>query len=90
MNGKGAESHGVDFEARYRINSEVTLSATYGWNRAKLTSPIEVGGVTYGAAGTILPGTPEHNVSLSADYQRPLSGPLNFDGHAEASPGGAI
>jgi outer membrane receptor protein involved in Fe transport len=85
VNGKGAESHGVDFEARYRLNSEITLSATYGWNRAKLTSPIEVGGVTYGAAGTILPGTPEHNVSLSADYQRPISGPLSFDAHADVT-----
>jgi iron complex outermembrane receptor protein len=85
VNGKGAESHGIDFESRYKLNNEITLSATYGWNRAKLTAPIEVGGVSFGAAGSILPGTPEHTASLGIDYAKPVSDAMTFNAHADLS-----
>ncbi|MDR3511232.1 MAG: TonB-dependent receptor [Caulobacteraceae bacterium] len=85
VNGDKARSIGVDLEARYRVNDAVTLSTTYSYNHAYLLEAIEVGGVSYGAAGARLPGTPEHTFSLGVDYDRPILDGLDFTAHADTS-----
>jgi outer membrane receptor protein involved in Fe transport len=85
VNGDKARSQGVDLDARYRVMDSVTLSATYSYNHSQLLDAIEVGGVSYGAAGTRLPGTPRHTVSLGADYDHALTGDLDFNGHMDVS-----
>ncbi len=58
VNGKGAESHGVDFESRYRLSDEITLNATYGWNRGQAHRAYwRSAAPPTSSAGTILPGT---------------------------------
>jgi outer membrane receptor protein involved in Fe transport len=85
VNGDKARSQGIDLDARYRLTQSVTLNATYSYNHSQLLDAIEVGGVNYGAAGTRLPGTPEHTGSLGADYEHSLKGDLAFTGHADVS-----
>jgi len=85
VNGVAARSQGVDLDARYRVIESVTLSATYSYNHSQLLDPIEVGGVSYGAAGTRLPGTPQHTVSLGGDYDHALTDRLDFNGHVDVS-----
>ena len=84
VNGKKATSKGVDLDARMRVADGVTLSATYSYNKARLTDAIELGGKTFGTAGSRLPGTPSNTASISADYERPV-GEYTFNAHADVS-----
>lgn len=85
VNGTRARSIGVDLEARLLLTDELNLSATYSFNKSKLTAPIIVGGRDYGGDGDKLPGTPQHSVSASANYSQPLSGDLEFNAQANVS-----
>jgi outer membrane receptor protein involved in Fe transport len=95
VNGAGARSRGIDFEARYKVTDDIALSATYGYVDARLTAPIIipgsinngvfVSGATYGVAGTKLPGTPTNTGSLGADYDHPLKTGIDFTAHADVS-----
>jgi outer membrane receptor protein involved in Fe transport len=84
VNGKKATSKGVDLDARWRVAQGVTLSGTYSYNKAELKDPIEVGGKSFGAAGSRLPGTPNHTASFAVDYDRPV-GDMSLDAHADVS-----
>jgi outer membrane receptor protein involved in Fe transport len=85
VNGKSARSLGVDLDARYSVSEPLTLSATYSFNQSELQDAINVGGVSYGAAGARLPGTPQHTFSIGADFTRPLSDIYTFTAHADVS-----
>jgi outer membrane receptor protein involved in Fe transport len=95
VNGVGARSRGIDFEARYKVTDDLALSATFGFVNAQLTAPIIiagttnngvfVSGATYGVAGTRLPGTPQETGSLGADYEHALSNGLDLFAHADVS-----
>lgn len=85
VNGTGARSQGVDLDGRWRVADPLTLSATYSYNHAQLTQGILVGGVSYGSAGSRLPGTPEDTFSIGADYDHALTGGLDFNGHIDVS-----
>jgi outer membrane receptor protein involved in Fe transport len=95
VNGAGARSRGIDFEARYKLNDDISLSATFGYVDAELTAPIIIPGsvnngvfitgATYGVSGTKLPGTPDETGSLGVDYVRPLPNGLDFSAHADVS-----
>lgn len=85
VNGTKATSKGVDLDARWRVADGVTLSSTYSYNDAKLDQAIVVGGVSYGAAGTRLPGTPHHTASFGVDYENPLRDDLTLTAHADVS-----
>jgi iron complex outermembrane receptor protein len=91
VNGKGARSQGVDLEGRYKVNDDITLSATYGYNQAKLTETIQVFNpttnqfVNYGSNGSTLPGTPHHTFSFGVDYDHPIHDDLQLEIHADYS-----
>ncbi|MDR3509910.1 MAG: TonB-dependent receptor plug domain-containing protein [Caulobacteraceae bacterium] len=85
VNGKGAESEGVDLEGRFKLTDEITLSGTYAYNQAKLTAPIVVGGHRYGSNGTVLPGTPHNTASFGVDYGRSILNDVDFNLHVDAS-----
>jgi outer membrane receptor protein involved in Fe transport len=85
VNGDKARSRGIDLDARLKIIDPLTLSANYSYNQAELLDGIVVGGVSYGAAGTRLPGTPASTFSFAADYEQPVSPTLTFNAHADVS-----
>ena len=90
VNGKGARSQGVDLEGRLKLTDDVTLSATYGYNQATLTAPIQVVNlnsqiVNYGSNGATLPGTPHHTFSFGVDYDHPIADDLQLQIHADYS-----
>lgn len=85
VNGSSARSLGVDLEAHLLVTEELSLNATYGFNKSKLTGPIVVGGRDYGGDGAKLPGTPHHTASVSANYDKPLSGDLTLNAQANVS-----
>jgi outer membrane receptor protein involved in Fe transport len=85
VNGSTARSLGVDLEAHLLVTEELSLNATYGFNNSKLTGPIVVGGRDYGGDGAKLPGTPHHTASVSANYDKPLSGGLILNAQANVS-----
>jgi iron complex outermembrane receptor protein len=84
VNGKKATSRGIDLDARMRVADGLTLQTTYSYNKAKLSDPIEVGGKSFGTAGTRLPGTPRHTASVSVDYEQPVQD-YTFNAHADVS-----
>ncbi|WP_374572010.1 TonB-dependent receptor [Phenylobacterium sp.] len=85
VNGEGARSRGVDLEARFQVNPALRLTATYGYNKAELTAPIEVAGTVYGSSGTVLPGTPHHTASVGADYEHDFNDDLKLFVHGDVS-----
>jgi outer membrane receptor protein involved in Fe transport len=85
VNGQGAQSQGVDLEGRIKVTDEITVSGTYGYNEAKLTGPIVVGGTTFGSNKTILPGTPQNTASMGLDYDRPFLHGMDLAIHTDVS-----
>jgi outer membrane receptor protein involved in Fe transport len=85
VNGSSARSIGVDVEAHYLVTSELSLNATYGFNKSKLTGPIVVGGRNYGGDGDKLPGTPHHTASGWVSYDKPMADGLTFNAQASVS-----
>jgi len=86
INGQGAESQGVELSFNWLIGSNFSLRGSYSYTKAELTelapdllssveppgflltSPISVDGED----GDRLPGSPEHQGNLYADYTQPL------------------
>ncbi|MGA0604031.1 TonB-dependent receptor [Caulobacter sp. KR2-114] len=85
VNGDRARSRGVDLEAKAQVTDDIVLSATYSYNKAELLDAIVVGGVSYGAAGTRLPGTPANTLSFGADYEHPVLNGLTLTLHGDVS-----
>jgi outer membrane receptor protein involved in Fe transport len=85
VNGKRARSRGIDLDARLRLFDPLTLSATYSYNQSELLDPILVGGVSYGAQGARLPGTPQDTLSVGVDYDRQIASELDLNLHADVS-----
>jgi outer membrane receptor protein involved in Fe transport len=85
VNGTSAKSIGVDLEAHFLITNELSMNATYSYNKSKLTGPIIIGGQSFGGDGDKLPGTPHHTASVSANYDRPMGDGLVFNAQANVS-----
>lgn len=84
-NGGKAESKGFEVSANWRINGNWGLTGTYAYNQAKLTESTSalLGGPLTGGlltpAGSRLPGSPEHQGSLSLSYATTLNNGLGLD-----------
>jgi len=84
-NGGKAESKGFEVSANWRINGNWGLTGTYAYNQAKLTESTSalLGGPLTGdlltPAGSRLPGSPEHQGSLSLSYATTLNNGLGLD-----------
>ncbi len=80
VNGKTAESKGVELEATWGITDNLTLTSGYAYTKAQLTADFDVGGAgeKTGKKGDSLPNVPEHSGSVSANYYLPLDSGNNF------------
>ena len=73
-NGSGAESKGIEIDARWRVNENWELFGTVATTDAELTELAEgLVGPFDGPAGARLPGSPELQGSLGASYTRTLA-----------------
>ncbi|MDX2238081.1 MAG: TonB-dependent receptor [Hyphomonadaceae bacterium] len=80
-----ARSQGVELETRFHATDRLTLGGSYAYVKAELTEDFTSSGDVY-RDGTRLPGTPEHQLIVAADYLVPtetLLGDVNF--HADVS-----
>jgi outer membrane receptor protein involved in Fe transport len=73
-NGGSAESYGLELSSQYYITPDFYLMGSYSYNKAELTedAPFIVDGAD-GYDGDRLPGTPEHQGFVAANYSMPLS-----------------
>ena len=91
VNNGEAELRGIEFEGEVRVTEALRLAATFGYNDTEVKSfGIQAGGLpncadclnAYGSfdgvIGNDLPTAPKITYSLSADYQRPLTGDLDW------------
>jgi len=81
-NGSEAVSQGVEIENRWLVTDRLTFTGTYAYTNAELTEDaIAIVGGEDAFDGDRLPGTPEHQGSLSLSYTLPMgnSGDLSFD-----------
>lgn len=85
VNGQAASSEGIDLEGRLKLTDDITLSGTYGYNKAELTGPIVVGGATFGSKNATLPGTPHNLASIGGDYKHSILNDIVFNLHLDAS-----
>ncbi|MCR9105269.1 MAG: TonB-dependent receptor [Gammaproteobacteria bacterium] len=79
-NGGSAESYGVELASRYYITPELSIAATYAYNKAELTE--DAPGLVDGEDafdGDRLPGSPEHQYFLSANYSMPMDNGASLD-----------
>ncbi|MCP5340019.1 MAG: TonB-dependent receptor [Sinobacteraceae bacterium] len=89
-NGK-ADLRGVEFEGEFRVTQELRLAATFGYNDTEVKSfGVQANGLpnctecffiygSYdGVIGNQLPAAPKVTYGLSADYERQLTGDLNW------------
>ena len=89
-NGK-ADLRGVEFEGEFRVTQELRLAATFGYNDTEVKSfGVQANGLpncadclnAYGSfdgvIGNQLPSAPKVTYGLSADYERQLTGDLNW------------
>ena len=85
VNGKGAESRGVEMSFNWLINERFSIRGSYSYTKAELTdvAPDLVSTVTPpgfstvrfdGQDGDRLPGSPEHQGNIYATYVQPLDG----------------
>lgn len=83
INAKGAESKGVELSADWQASDALRLRGSYSYSHAELTedvpslittiSPPGFGTVFEdGLKGDRLPGSPENQFSVSADYEQPM------------------
>ena len=81
-NGGSAESMGLELSAQWAVNDRLSFTGSYAYNEAELTedAPALVDGED-AFDGDRLPGSPEHQYFLSANYSYPLDGgsTLEFD-----------
>ena len=90
VNGNTARSRGVELSTESQVASNLSLSASYTYTQAKLSSAFTVAGTTFGGDGTRLPGVPLNQLSLGADYRRPLSAEYTLIAHADTDFRGAV
>jgi iron complex outermembrane recepter protein len=85
INAEGAESKGVDLSADWSITDQLRVRGSYSHNTTELTEdvPSLITTITPpgfatafedGLAGDRLPGSPENQFAIAADYEQPLSG----------------
>jgi outer membrane receptor protein involved in Fe transport len=72
VNGNTARSRGVEVSLEERLSKELSVSTAYTYTDAELSSGFVVAGTTFGGDGTRLPGVPTNQLSLGADYLRPI------------------
>jgi outer membrane receptor protein involved in Fe transport len=80
VNASEAKSQGIEMELQAALSDSLTLSLGYAYNNAELTEDA----LGLGEDGDRLPGVPEHQGNIAADYLQPFSfGDVNF--HLDAS-----
>ena len=84
-NGGGAESKGLELSTRWLIDGNWELAGTYAYNNAELTDSTDallgdsLTGELLTPSGSRLPGSPEHQGSLSLLYATTLGNGLGLD-----------
>ncbi|MBS0417755.1 MAG: TonB-dependent receptor [Proteobacteria bacterium] len=71
----GAQSRGLEIESSGSLTNHLAFSLSYAWTKAKVTEAFEVKNAdptTTVAAGTALPGSPEHTLFGALTYTQPL------------------
>jgi iron complex outermembrane receptor protein len=79
-NGGKAKSYGIELSGQYYISPDFFLTGSYAYNKAELDE--DAPGIVDGADGfdgDRLPGTPEHQGFLSANYSLGLNDGSNID-----------
>jgi outer membrane receptor protein involved in Fe transport len=90
VNGNTARSRGVELSLEERVSNELSVSAAYTYTNAKLSSAFVVAGTTFGGDGTRLPGVPTNQLSLGADYLRPMGAQYSIIAHADTAYRGEV
>ncbi len=84
INGKGAESMGLELASSWRVSDALSVRASYSYSKAELTATAKDLIATISSAnfetvyvdgqdGDRLPGSPEHQGSLFVTWQQPLT-----------------
>lgn len=76
VNGEGARSQGLEFEAYGTIGDRTSFSIGYAYTNAELTADFAAPDGSTGSKGDSLPGVPQNMASLTVDYEQPLGGGL--------------
>lgn len=74
VNGAGARTQGLEFEANGSIGDNLLYSFGYTYTSAELTADFAAPDGSTGSDGDSLPGVPENMTTLTLDYTQPLSG----------------
>ena len=90
VNGDTARSRGAELSVIARVLSPLTLSASYAYTDAKLTSNFVVAGTDFGVSGTRLPGVPKQQGSLAIDLSQPLGAGCQLSAHVDGSYRGGV
>jgi outer membrane receptor protein involved in Fe transport len=85
INGDEARTRGVELALDGRVTDTLSVSAGYAYTEAELTSAFTVGGFSFGAEGERLPGVPRHQVTLGADYLRPIGAGSTLIAHVDGA-----
>ncbi|MDP1631685.1 MAG: TonB-dependent receptor [Caulobacter sp.] len=79
QNGGKARSYGLETSIDGRPTDALHYTVGYTYTNASLTEPVlSPLGAVLGADGSKLPGTPEHAITLSADYTWTLGGDVSL------------
>jgi outer membrane receptor protein involved in Fe transport len=84
LNGGDARSQGLEVETTLQATERLAITAGYGYTNAKLTSDFITGSFV-GESGNRLPGVPENQVTLGANYVQPLANERALQYHVGAS-----
>ncbi len=96
INGGGARSQGVEFEAQVQPTSMISASISYAYTDAKTTDaigPVAFGGRNFTArSGTRLPGSARHQVGAALDVSVPIGDAQGrtIDVHVDANSRGDV
>jgi iron complex outermembrane recepter protein len=84
LNGGDARSQGLELETTMQATDRLSITAGYGYTDAKLTSDFITGDFV-GQSGNRLPGVPENQLTLGANYVQPLPNQTTLQYHLGAS-----
>lgn len=82
-NAAKAESWGIELEGSWRPVDQLDLGVSYGYLNGEFDDfqNATSGGDDY--SGNRLPEAPKHTLSVNGDFRQPLSGAIDFVGHAD-------
>ena len=88
VNGDKAQTYGLESRISGKITGRLRYSLGYTYTHAELKDDLVAPTAAHtllAAAGSELPGTPEHAITLALDHTRPLSNGLTLSSHLSGS-----